>query len=537
MQIWGTQLSAHKGFRFAAFEGASAVVMLTTDDDLASPSVDHAAMADYWAQVTAILGGIKTMKATREVFLPKHPFEQAETYEYRLQIAKMTNVFADITEDLSSRPFQKETKLGDDAPSEITDYCKDVDGSGSDLTSFARSMFHSGVNYALDWIFVDYPVVPARPEGTAARTRQDDIEQGVRPYWSHVLAQNVLEVRSKIINGRETLVYMRICEPAHDGVALRIRVMNGDGVAANWSLWEKLKNPQGGADKWTQIDAGIFTIGVIPLTPFITGKRRGKTWQFDPAMRHAGDLQIQLYRDESNLNHAKTMTAFPMISANGVKPTIVGTGANAKTVPLGTGPGVVLYAPVDGKGNAGSFDLLEPSATSLTFLQSDIDKTINNLRELGRQPLTAQSGNITVVTAGVAAMKGNSAVKTWAIEAGLTLENALKLTCLWLGIEWKEPKADLFTDFEVDGQQEQMAALQAMRDKGDLSQETLWDEAQRRGVLSPDFEPDAERDRLLDETPGDDELTGDLNPDGTPKEPGAVPPVGNLPAPQSNPKA
>lgn len=504
---------------------------MTTGEDLDKASADYAAMEAYWAQIAAILGGVQTMVAEGEKYLPKHAFEEQATYDYRKKIVKMTNVYRDIVEDLSSRPFQKEVTLGDDTPSEIEEFCMDVDGSGNDVTAFAGTMFNSGINFCVDWLFVDFPKIAQPGDNAPARTREDDKRDGTRPYWTHVHATNVLEVRSRIVKGREVVTYMRIREPAADDKPLQIRILERIGDVAVWSVWIKVSKPTEKV-KWQRIDDGVFSIGEIPLTPFVTGRRKGKSWQFDPMLRDAADLQCQLFRDESNLNHAKTLTAFPMISANGVKPEYVGEGPSKKLKPLGTGPGAVLYAPVDGKGQVGSFQLLEIAATSLTFLQGDIDKTIANLRELGRQPLTAQLPGITVITAGVAAMKGNSAVTSWAINAGLTIENALRLTALWLGLgKGYEPKASLFTDFAVEGQQEQMATLTDMRKNGDLSLPTYWIEAQRRGVLSEDFDPDEEEKLLLNEVAEGDDIdpeTGDPappDPNAPPTDPTAKPPV------------
>ncbi len=46
-------------------------------------------------------------------------------------------------------------------------------------------------------------------------------------------------------------------------------------------------------------------------------------------------------------------------------------------------------------------------------------------------------------------------------------------------------------------------SLLKMREARDLSQRTLWSEMRRRNVLSPEFDPDAEEQAILDEIPGD----------------------------------
>ena len=135
----------------------------------------------------------------------------------------------------------------------------------------------------------------------------------------------------------------------------------------------------------------------------------------------------------------------------------------------------------------------------------DRQETIRQLRELGRQPLTAQSGNLTTVTTQVAAGKSKSAVRQWAILLKDALENAMLLTCKWLGIDpaTYDPDVSVYIEFDefLDGKD--LDTLNTAREKRDISQLTYWDELQRRNVLSPDFKADLEAQRLLDEIPGD----------------------------------
>jgi hypothetical protein len=87
---------------------------------------------------------------------------------------------------------------------------------------------------------------------------------------------------------------------------------------------------------------------------------------------------------------------------------------------------------------------IEPDATSLKFLAEEIEKTIQQMRELGRQPLTAQTGNLTVVTTQFAAQKGNSAIQAWALNLKDAMENALRYTAMWL-------KEEAEAEFELPG--------------------------------------------------------------------------------------
>lgn len=470
-------------------------------DVMLKRSPDSAAMLDYWDQTDTIVDGTKAMRKAGQKYLPKFVDEDDKEYDFRLQNTKFTNVYRDIVEGLASKPFEEEVSLVTSdtktPPQQITDFIEDVDGSGSNLTVFASGTFFNGINSAIDWIFVDYPTTdPARVRSVA-----DAKAAGVRPFWSRVLGRNVLEAKTAMIGGKEVLVYMRIFEP---GKPDHVRVFERAGDVVIWRLYVKTDKPApSGNTMFVLEDEGGISIGVIPLVPFITGRRDGRTFRLFPAMLDAADLQIELYQQESGLKHIKTLAAYPMLAGNGITPP---TDANGKPKKLAVGPNKVLYSKPDASGKVGSWSYVEPAATTMTFLAGDVKTTGEQLREIGRQPLTAQSGNVTVITSAVAAGKARTAVGAWALTLKNALENALVLTCMWLGIKDSEysPEVNVYTEFDdfADGNAD-LTELGAARTRRDLSQETYWAELKRRKVLSPEFDAEKEQTRLLEELPAE----------------------------------
>lgn len=454
-------------------------------------------MIPYWDKVDAIVGGITTMRAAGDTYLPKFVDEDASDYAFRLKTTKMTNIYKDIVEGLAAKPFEQLVMLLDQPtapPQMMTEFIENVDGSSNNLTVFLASTFYNGINSAIDWIFVDYSDVRAQPRNMA-----EFKQAGYRPYWTHVLGRNVLDVQSEVINGTETLTYFKMFEPG-DPDHIREFIRADDGLIT-WVLWEKLTTtgPDGKA-RWTVDGRGTLSIDVIPLVPFITGRRIGRTWQIEPQMENAADLQIELYEQESGLKFAKKLTAYPMLAANGISPE---KDANGKPIyKVAVGPNRVLFTGTNTSGQVGSWSYLEPSAESLKFLAADIEHTIRELRELGRQPLTASSSNITIITAAVAALKARSAVRAWAIMLKDAAENALLITDKWIKTNWV-PNVHVFLDFDDFKGTDDLATLDAARDRGDISRETYWDGLKRRGVLNSDFNAATETARLLKELPGD----------------------------------
>jgi len=492
-------------------------------------SRDWHAMIGYWQKTSDIVDGAERMRDQHALYLPQFPNESDPSYTFRWKNAKFTNVYRDIVENLASKPFEQEVTLSgavnksnDDTviPQAFLDFVEDVDGSGNTLSTFAADTFFDGINSTIDWIFVDYSNIEA---GT--RTVADEKRLGIRPFWSHVKAANVLEVRSKVINGKEQINFFRMLEFEAD--VKHVRIIERDNAGVWWHLYRELPASQVKSVRFELIDSGVMTIPVIPMVPFVTGRRVGRSWQFRPMLRDAADLQIELFQDESGLKNIKALSGFPILTANGVAPPTIGSGANKKIQTIQVGPETILYAPPSGQGGtSGSWQYIQPDASVMTFLQSDVQKTIDQLRELGRNPLTAQTAGVTVINSATAAKKTSTTVQLWALGLKNALENALVITGMWLNIPQTQydPEVFVFTDFDVMGSLEDLTALIEARKNGDISRETLWHEMVRRGILSGEFDPELEIERILEDMV---DLTVDPNavdlPDDEP--PANVPPV------------
>lgn len=517
---------------------------MSDDKEPDSRSSDFEEMECYWLKVDALLGGVDTMRKAG-AYLPKFPNETDADYKFRLSNAKFTNIFGDIVETLASKPFGTEIAVTG-ASARVESFVENIDGRGSHLHQFAAQSFYDGLAYALDWIFVDYTKdVP--PGATVAQ----EAELGARPYWVHVPAQQMLAVYSEMIGGVETIVHARIaeCTIQRDGWGEKkrefVRVLDcevtrdelGNAISAapaTWELWEEIERPGTPSGKdWVRRDGGSISIGVVPIVPFIAGRRKGSSWRLKPVLKDAAELQIEHFQQESALKYAREVTAFPMLAGNGVTPPEDAAG-NPKPVPVG--PKTVLYAPMDQDGNHGEWKFIEPSAESLRFLAGEVKTTEEALRELGRQPLTAQSGNITVVTAAFAGDKAISVIDALKLNFKNTLENALALTAKWIG-EADSIEVEMSSDDSLDLRDDDGSGdLVEMRKSGDLSQETLWGEFKRRGKLSSNFDAEKERQRLLDEAPGDptaeeEDAAAGISPGAATTAGGGSPPAPGADAP------
>jgi hypothetical protein len=490
-----------------------------------TPSSDYNKMRVTWDKVEAIAGGVEAMRAAKQKYLPKFSLEDDDDYKDRCAATPFTNVYEDIVGSLCAKPFTREVKFedADDVDEKYQEFYENVDGMGNSLHVFAEQTFRQGVDYAIDWIQVDYTKLPPLPEGRTSRSAAEEQQLGARPYWVHLPATSVLAAYGDVVRGQYTLTHLRVLEPTlvRDGygesVLTRVRQYDRreyvaedgqtDYEPATWQLLEK--RVREGKTYWVEVDSGNVDIGVIPCVPFVVGKRGGNGWCVRAPLANLLDMQVDAFQQESNLRNAELLACFPMLTASGVAPPQQGDpGAGQAGMPPGaaapvtvrTGPRAVLYAPPNPNGGApGNWSFIEPAATSLAYLKSRLDSTYERMADIGMQPLSESPQ--TVITSANVSVKANSALQAWALRLKDTLEQAMVITAMWLGdAKEQAPGVDVYTDFGVtlQGSAELTVLESAAKDKL-LSAETLRAELKRRNVLSNSFSEDEEQERLASE--------------------------------------
>jgi hypothetical protein len=315
-------------------------------------------------------------------YLPAFPNETYPDYEMRRKHAPFTNIYEDVSDNLSAKPFAKECELDEAEPDDLQKLSENIDGQGHSLHVFAKDVFKSGLDKGVDWLLIDYTRVP---QGV---TLADERAMGARPYWVHIPAERMLAVYSAFVNGQETIYHARIYEPVSPQVGYgetcidRVRVLNRAPILdpltneivgfqpATWELYEKVETTDDKGKKqvtWIVKGEGPITIGIIPLVAFVPVGRHGMSWKVKPAFHDIAYMQVEEFQQESNLKTIKELTAFPILSGNGVTPP-TNLAGEAVTVPVG--PRAVLFAPMGGDGRFGNWQFIEPTAASLTFLQA-----------------------------------------------------------------------------------------------------------------------------------------------------------------------
>lgn len=465
----------------------------------ANPSGAYARMTAGWQVVDDILAGPAAIRARKATYLPKYSAEGDLEYTRRLSSAPWQPEFADILSTLSSKPFGKEVTLLEGASERIKSLVEDIDGRGNNLTAFVRPVFRKGIAKGQHHILVD------NTGRGQARTIEQERAAGVRPYWISIRAEDVLALYTAVVDGREVPVHVRLRECTVERVGFdektveRVRVLNRDPQPTpageplkfgppTWTLYEKQVD-LGGKITWPKVAEGAYApLAEIPLASFWTGEREGSQFA-RPPLDALADKQIELYRALSRQDEILTYAGSPMLCGQGV------TAPKAPAAPLEIGPKRVLFAPPGADGKATGWSYIQPDAANLTEIRESVKALVDDIRRLGMQPLTQQSGGVTATASSIEGAKAHSTVEAWALGLKDVLEQAFVFTSQWLA-EPTNVEVEVDTDFSVQPYaQAPLDALAKARATKDISRQTYLASLRRFDVLPPDF--DAEADELL----------------------------------------
>lgn len=469
--------------------------------DAFTPSTEYRTMRRSWELISDIIEGVEAVRKRSVRYLPKYQRESEPEYKRRLDAAPWRPEFTDALRSIASRPFGKDVRVKDGAPDAILGaipaggskraggLADDIDGRNNNLTVFAREAFVSGIAKGLHGILIDYPTMQPNTSSAAEK------EAGARPYWIQVPADNIIALYTEVVAGRETIAHVRIREDVverdgfQDWVVQRVRVLEPGA----WQLWEKKLD----TGIVTLIDGGEYKRGrgdnnSVPLVLFFTGERLGEM-VVRPPLADLAQMQIELFQALARQDEVLTFAGSPMLSANGME------APGPDSDPITVGPKTVLFAPPGPEGQRPHWDFVQPSAANITEIRNHVESIVRDMRRLGMQPLTELPGNPTATGQAIDSAKAHSSVKAWALLLNDALEQAMRFTAEWMGLD-DTIETEVSTDFSVlPYAQFPLATLTSARATGDLSRRTYWEGLKRFDVLAPDFDADAEEKILAKE--------------------------------------
>lgn len=440
-----------------------------------TPAVE--AMSEDYPIITTLLGGTTAMRKAGATYLPQWPNEDDDAYANRVKTATLFPAFGRTCEVLTGKPFSKPITFDDDVPPRILEWSENIDLQGHNLHAFAAAVCFHAISYGLCGILVDFPTA----EGL--RTKADEAAAGVRPYFVHIHAQSILGWRAERINGVQTLTQLRFLEivSVPDGEfgeteIEQVRVL----YPGRWEVWRESEAADAlGKKQWILHSDGVTSLQKIPFVP-VYGRRTG-FMQGVPPLVELAHMNVEHWQSKSDQQTILHVARVPILFTKmlGENPITVGAATAVKS-----------------DDPNGDMKFVEHSGQAIKAGSDELLALEDRMRQVGAELLVIKPGNRTVAQTVSDNEAGMCSLQRIIQDEEDAIDQALQLMADWV----KEPEGghiQIFNDFGVASLAE--ASLELLRDMnvdGTFSDESLFAEAQRRGVISPDRKWEDEKNRI-----------------------------------------
>jgi hypothetical protein len=424
------------------------------------------------------MGGTSAMREARTEYLPQEEGEQNRPYNNRLARTFLYNHFKKTVMSHTGQVFDRPVVV--DGPDMLVeDWVPNITNEGRSLTAFMKDVFETALAEGLSIIQVDYP---RAPEGiSVADSRALDL----RPYLVEVPPANLIGWDWEVVYGKPVITEARIVEEYFDDEGSRqeqIRVL----TPGAWATFRQSK-----ADQEYKLDESGTTapINFVPLVPVYTGKKYGP-FMADPPLTDLADLNLEHWQSGSDQRHVLHVARVPVL---------FGAGWEDEVTKITIGPNRFVKA--DNPNATLSF--VEHSGRAIEAGRQDLMDIEQRMAKVSLEMLISdRPGDITATERAIERAENESALQTIARHTQDAIEMALEIMLEWAGMPSEGLEVDVNRNFEIKiTDSQELTELQTLRANGDLTRETLWYEFRRRGVLSDDFDAEAEADALGQEGP------------------------------------
>ncbi len=433
-------------------------------DNISKPTAAYTALTEACALPIALMGGTPAMQEAGETYLPREVTinstggeegESLAAYAKRLVRTILFNAYRDAIQTLRGKIFSKPIILAEDSPDALKEFSEDIDGNGKSLTRFGFDLFEDCLVKGLSYILVDFPTIT----DTETRSKQDDTEQGIRPYFVHLKASDVLD--PPLADGRlpgAVRVYSSETVTNEDwteSTVERIRVLKPD----TFEVYQKDDDGD-----YALIEEGVNTLGMIPLIPVFTD-------QTGPPLIDLAYKNLEHWQSSSDQRHILHVARVPIL---------FGKGWLESSSAIEVGPNRLIT----NANEQASLDFVEHSGAAIGAGRQDLVDIENAMEVLSLKPMLPRSGGATATATAIDTAQADSLLQAWGNSLENGLEQALDIMAAWLGMDDVESDVTVNGDFglSLTGTSE-ADILQKSQLAGQLSLETYLQELKRRSIL------------------------------------------------------
>lgn len=468
--------------------------------DPSMPSYAYLMMCDDWDVIRTVYEGTRAMREARDKYLPQHTRETDDEYERRLKSTTLNNVLRDAVQNTSARPFRKRLALTETSPEVAHVWADDVDLIGNSLHMFAVRAFREALLDGMVHVLVDMSVVPA------GATKADEMAMRTRPFWTLVPARDLIAAYSRFDEaGNKICYHARIRECAveldddfYEVAVERVRVyrlkpemddlgnpIEGGREIAVWELWERTSAGWEIIEQGPMLKAGGEPWDRVPLETFYCGTFINDYIATPPFLDLAWK-NVEHWQSSSDQRNILTKARFPMLAASGIDDP---KGLLNERGEFEVGPHTALVTPH----KESKWYYVEPQGNAIKAGADDLKQLVEDMRIMGLDPLLPQnSGAITATERSIDESKARAPLEQWAWEFADFISRCFDRMFDWVGLREYLGTAKVLLDIDMglgNEKDDDLQTLLQLRQIGDISRYTLYEELKRRGLLGPYFDP------------------------------------------------
>ena len=448
---------------------------------VAVPGTGYAEMAEAWELILDLLGGTRAMREAAQKWLPQEAQEEDASYISRLHRSILYNALKDTISKLRNRPF-KVPVIVTDLPDGLSYLEEDVDGMGTTLSDFAKSIIENLIKFGKAHIYVDHSDMSPGDDGSesTSRNRQDSNQQatdeaianitiqgekdlGARVFFWNISPVDLIGWQTETLNNVTNLTQIRVQETAiepngdYDDIEVNyINVFNKD----SWEIHQQ--NPDK-LEEYNVVAAGPSTLGKIPLITIYADKTGFMT--ANPPMEDLAWLNLAHWISSSDQRNILKFSRFGLLFGKGFPKDQIDAKEGIVVGPQR----MVLTSSLDA-----DLKYVEPTGKGLEAGEKDLADLEDKMRVLGNQPMVKNVA-VTATTDRIDESRTVSQLQAWVVAAERGLLHALQLASEWRKIDPPETmQVDIFHDFEatvLGGGDNDL--LHKMRDKRPITNELM----------------------------------------------------------------
>ena len=425
--------------------------------------------------IGVLLGGTNAMRAAGRAYLPQWAQETDEAYQTRLATSTLLPALKETIGQMVGRVFFKDIDTVNVADG-LKPLLVNFDLQNNALPVFCSAWFADALAKGASYVLVAFP------KAAGNKTLADDKAQGVRPYAVLVKNADVLGLRYELRGGVPVCTQFRYRQ--------MVTVYDGDFGERSVEQINVLEagrtrryQPNETGEMVLQDEAVLLRNGLpldfVPVVDLVlesTGFFVGK-----PPLLELAHLNIKHWQSQSDQDNITHYVRVPLLAYSGSEDMQAIAAAAGSLIKLGA-DGAISY--VEHSGAA-----IDAGVKSLEKLESD-------MQTAGAKLLIRSKLALTDSQARDEQGKEISLLRHYANLLEDAIGRVLDMMARWQGIDnggTVEISGNIDADFNPDAS---LDVLVKMYVAGVLSQQTLFEEAKRRGVVSNMVDWAVERERL-----------------------------------------